>query len=234
MAVNARNLSHMTNIYRNFIKAREYMKKWEKYESGDKEGPPPQRDLSMEALVPALKHEVPVRVHIYYIPDMLTFVEMKKEFGFDLQFIHSVESYKIADLLAKHNVGCISLPLGTRYHMNPDQMRGIAVLHDAGVKVTLHTDHPVIHQKWQRLNASMAIRYGLSEEAALKSVTINPAEMAGVDDRIGSIEVGKDADLVVLDGPWFELKSRVKMVFVDGVLVGDRSEAVADSQEDSQ
>jgi imidazolonepropionase-like amidohydrolase len=223
MAVNARNLSHITDIYASFIKAREYVAKWQKYESGDKQGPPPKRDLAMEALARALKHEVPVRVHIYLVPDMLSFLEMKREFGFDLQFIHSVESYKIADQLAKANVACICLPLGTRYHETPDQLRGIAVLNNAGVKVALHTDHPVIHQKWLRLDAAMAIRYGLPEDAALRAVTINPAEMAGVADRVGSIEAGKDADLVVLNGPWFEPRSRVDLVYVDGILAFDRA-----------
>lgn len=223
MAVNARNLSHITDIYANFLKAREYLAKWQKYESGDKKGTPPKRDLAMQALARALKHEVPVRVHIYLVPDMLSFLEMKREFGFDLQFIHSVESYKIADQLAKANVACVCLPLGTRYHETPDQLRGIAVLNDAGVKVALHTDHPVIHEKWLRLNAAMAIRYGLPEDAALKAVTLNPAEMAGIADRVGSIETGKDADLVVLDGPWFEPRSRVDMVYLDGVLAFDRA-----------
>jgi imidazolonepropionase-like amidohydrolase len=232
MAVNARNLSHITDIYANFLKAREYLARHQKYEAGDKKGPPPKRDLALEALAAALKREVPVRVHIYLVPDMLSFLEMKREFGFDLQFIHSVESYKIADQLAAQNVACICLPLGTRYHETPDQLRGIAALHKAGVKVALHTDHPVIHEKWHRLNAAMAIRYGLPEDAALKAMTINPAEMAGVAGRIGSIEVGKDADLVVLNGPWFEPRSRVEMVFVDGTLAFDRVRQEKPAQED--
>jgi len=223
MAVNARNLSHITDIYGRFIKAREYLDQWRRYEDGGRTGSPPKRDLALEALARGLKHEVPIRVHIYLVPDMLSFLEMKREFGFELQFIHSVESYKIAAQLAQGGVDCICLPLGTRYHETPDQLHGITVLHNAGVRVALHTDHPVIHQKWQRLNASMAIRYGLPEDAALRAVTLNPAQMGGVADRIGSIEPGKDADLVVLDGPWFEPRSRVELVFVDGVLAFDRS-----------
>jgi len=227
MAVNARNLSHISDIYGNFVKAREYLSQWRQYQGGDRTGSPPKKDLALEALSRALRQEVPVRVHIYLVPDMLSFLEMKREFGFELQFIHSVESYKIAGQLAQNGVDCICLPLGTRYHETPDQLRGIAVLHNAGVRVALHTDHPVIHQKWQRLNAAMAIRYGLPEEAALRAVTINPAQMGGVADRIGSIEAGKDADLVVLDGPWFEPRSKVDMVFVDGVLAFDRTRAAS-------
>jgi len=234
MAVNARNLSHITNIYRNFLKAREYIQKWEKYEAGDKSGDPPIKDLAMEALARALKQEVPVRVHIYPVSDMLSFVEMKKEFGFDLQFIHSVESYKIADKLAENDVGCICLPLGTRYHVTADQMRGIAVLHNAGVKVALHTDHPVIHEKWHRINGAMAIRYGLPKDAALRALTINAAEMAGVSGRVGTLERGKDADIVLLDGPWYELSTRVEKVFVDGILAFDRAITEDAMQEDER
>jgi len=93
------------------------------------------------------------------------------------------------------------------------------------VKIAFHTDYPVSQQKWLRLCAILSMRYGLPEEAALKALTINPAELAMVSNRVGSIEKGKDADLVVLNGPWYELRSRVDMVFVDGVLAYDRSEA---------
>jgi imidazolonepropionase-like amidohydrolase len=97
-------------------------------------------------------------------------------------------------------------------------------MHKAGVKLAMHSDHPVSPQKWFRINASMAIRYGLPKEEALKAVTINPAEMAKVDDRVGSIAKGKDADLIVLDGPWYEATTPVDMVFVDGVLAYDRQQ----------
>jgi imidazolonepropionase-like amidohydrolase len=104
-----------------------------------------------------------------------------------------------------------------------DILRGNVILHEAGVKIAMHTDHPVTQQKWLRLSAAISMRYGLPEDAALKAITINPAEMAAVSDRVGSIESGKDADLVVLDGPWYEVGTRVEMVFVDGVLAYDRT-----------
>jgi len=110
-----------------------------------------------------------------------------------------------------------------RIPLGEDLMRGNAILEKAGVKIALHTDHPVTQEKWLRLCAVMSMRYGLSEEAALKSITINPAELAMIDSRVGSIETGKDADLVVLNGPWQELQSRVDQVFVDGVLAYDRA-----------
>jgi imidazolonepropionase-like amidohydrolase len=100
---------------------------------------------------------------------------------------------------------------------------GVRALYDAGVKVCLHTDHPVIHEKLMRNNAGLVIRYGVPEEAALQMVTLNPAVSSKVADRIGSLEPGKDADLVVLDGTWFEPRTRVDMVFVDGILAYGRA-----------
>ncbi|MFH1575179.1 MAG: amidohydrolase family protein, partial [Acidobacteriota bacterium] len=109
-----------------------------------------------------------------------------------------------------------------------------AILEKAGVRVSLHTDHPVVHQKTQRINAGMAIRYGVPEEAALRMVTINPAVSSKIERRVGSIEKGKDADLVVLNGTWYEPKTRVEMVFVDGALVYDRKTDETASQENRQ
>ncbi len=222
MAINARSLSHIPNIRMKLIKAQEYMEKWEKYEQGDKKGPAPDRDLSLEALVPVLKGEEKLRCHIHVANDMMTFLKLKDEFGFDLTFIHTTEAYKVADEIAKRKVRVITLPLATRIGVTEDIMFGNKKLYDAGVKVALHTDHPVVHQRCLRINAAMAIRYGVPEDAALQMVTINPAVSSKIADRVGSIAVGKDADLVVLNGTWYEPSSRVDMVFVDGILAYDR------------
>ncbi len=218
MAFNSRSFSHLTNIRSAFIQAQEYMEKWDKWESGDKKGSPPKRDLKLETLSQAIKGEKLVRAHIYTPMDMMTLMKIKDDFGFDLNFIHSVEAWKIADEVAKHNVGCILMPLAMYTGGNEDQLRGTVKLYEAGVRIAMHTDHPVAQQKWLRLGAGLTMRYGLPEEAALKSLTIFPAEMGRVDKRIGSIEVGKDADIVVFNGPWYEFSSRIEHVFVDGVL----------------
>ncbi|MFC2165305.1 amidohydrolase family protein [Acidobacteriota bacterium] len=223
MAINARNLSHIPNIRMKLIKAQEYMEKLEKYEQGDKKNPAPDRDLSLEALVPVLKGEEKLRVHIHFANDMMTFLKLKDEFGFDVTFIHSSESYKVADEIAKRKVPVINLPLATRIAISDQMMFGIKKLYDAGVKVALHTDHPVVHQRCLRINAAMAIRYGVPEDAALQMVTINPAVSSKIADRVGSIAVGKDADLVILNGTWYEPSTRVDMVLVDGILAYDRA-----------
>jgi len=223
MAVNARNMSHIPTIRSMFLKAREYMAQWDKYEAGDREGPEPKRDLRLEALVPVLRGEEKVRCHIHYANDIISFLQLKDEFGFDLTFIHSSEAYKVAEEVAQRNVPVITLPLATRIGLSEDLLFGNTQLYEAGVMVILHTDHPVVHEKLLRLNAALAIRYGMPEEYALRAVTINPAISSRIDDRVGSIEVGKDADLVVLDGVWYEPSTRVDMVFVDGVRAYDRS-----------
>ena len=223
MAVNANNMSHIPAIRSTFLEAQEYMEKWDEYEAGDKEGSPPRRDLRLEAVVPVLRGEEMVRCHIHYANDIISFLKLKDEFGFDLTFIHTSEAWKVADEIARRNVPVIVLPLGTRIGISEDMLRGIARLHEAGVMVSLHTDHPVVHQKLLRINAGMVIKYGMPEDEALKTVTINPATSSRIDDRVGSIEVGKDADLVVLDGVWYEPSTRVDMVFVDGVQAYDRS-----------
>ncbi|MFC2165307.1 amidohydrolase family protein [Acidobacteriota bacterium] len=232
MAINGINLSHIPTIHSNFLKAREYLEKWKKYESGDKKGPPPPRDLAMEALAKALKGEEVVRVHIMWANDIMSFLKLKDEFGFELQFIHAPEAWKVADEIAKRNVPVICMPIELAINVPESLLRGIVTLHKAGVKLAMHSDHPVSPQKWFRINASMAIRYGLPKEEALKAVTINPAEMAKVDDRVGSIAKGKDADLIVLDGPWYEATTPVDLVFVDGVIAYDRQQDKKLSEED--
>jgi imidazolonepropionase-like amidohydrolase len=223
MAVNANNLTYIPLIRSHFLRAREYLDARERYESGGGGGVPPERDLRLEALSKALTGEEMVRVHIGYANDILSLLRLKDEFGFDLVFIHSNEAYKVADEIARRNVGCITMPLAFAYGVSDDQMRGNVVLHDAGVKVSLHTDYRVTQQKWLLLSAALSIRYGLPEDVALKAITIHPAELSRIDNRVGSIEPGKDADFVVLDGTWYELVTNVDMVFVDGVLAYDRA-----------
>ncbi len=221
MAVNGVNLSHIPTIQANFLKAREYLKKWERYEAEADKASPPERDLSLEALAKVLKGEEVLRVHVIWANDIISFLKMKDEFGFELQFIHAPEAWKVAEEIAKRKVGVICMPIILSINLPEDLLKGIVTLQRSGVKIAMHSDYPVAPEKWFRLNASLAIRYGLEKEEALKAITINPAEMAKVDTRVGSIEVGKDADLVVLNGPWYEISSTVEKVFVDGILAYD-------------
>jgi imidazolonepropionase-like amidohydrolase len=117
----------------------------------------------------------------------------------------------------------VVLPLGPRIGVTDDAMAGPYVLWKAGVKLALHTDAPVIDEKWLRLCAALVMRYGIPEEEALKMVTLNAAQIARVSDRVGSLEVGKDADVVIFNGPWYEPKSRVDIVVGNGKVIYERA-----------
>jgi imidazolonepropionase-like amidohydrolase len=206
-----------------FIRGREYMDGQKRWEAGDKKGAPPARDLGMETIARVLRREEYVRAHVHTAADIMAVLKLKDEFGFDLAIHHATEAYKVAPEIVKRNVGVVGMPLFVRIGMKEEVMRSPYTLWKAGALYAFHTDDPVVASKWLRYCAAMGMRYGLPEDEALKGVTINAAKIARVADRVGSIETGKDADLVVLDGPWFEPKTRVDRVYVDGVLAYDRA-----------
>ncbi len=211
------------NLRQYLIKTQEYMAAAKKWEDGGKSGTPPARDLGYEAMAEVLAKRLRVRAHVHAATDVMTLLRLKDEFGFDLTLHHSTEAYKVAPEIAKRGVSAVVLPLGPRIGVTDDAMAGPATLWKAGVKIALHTDHPVINQKWLRLCAALAMRYGLPEDEALKAITINTAQIARVADRVGSLEMGKDADFVIFNGAWYEPSTRVDMVFGDGQVVYDRS-----------
>lgn len=211
------------NLRQYLIKTQEYMASWKKWEEGDKKGTAPARDLGYEAMAEVLEKKQRVRAHVHSATDIMTLLRLKDEFGFDLALHHSTEAYKVAPEIAKRGVSAVVLPLGPRIGVTEEAMEGPYILWKAGVRIAMHTDHPVIDEKWLRLCGALAMRYGLPEEEALKALTINPAIIARVSERVGSLEPGKDADFVVMNGPWYEGSTRVDMVFGNGELLYDRS-----------
>ncbi len=211
------------NLRQYLIKTQEYLAAKKKWEDGDHKAAPPARDLGYEAMADVLEHRTYVRAHVHSATDVMTLLRLKDEFGFDLALHHSTEAYKVASEVAKRGVSAVVLPLGDRIGITDDAMRGPYILWKAGVLIAMHTDAPVISQKWLRLCAALAMRYGIPDEEALKTITINAAQIARVSDRVGSLVIGKDADLVVFNGPWYEPKSRVDMVVGDGRVIYDRA-----------
>jgi imidazolonepropionase-like amidohydrolase len=212
------------NLRQYLIRTQEYMATLKRWEEGGRQGTPPARDLGYEAMSEVLTGKVRVRAHVHSATDVMTLLHLKDEFGFRLTLHHSTDAYKVAGEVAKRGVSAVVMPLGPRIGVTEEAMRGPYELWKAGVKIAMHTDHPVINQKWLRLCAGLAMRYGLPEEEALKAVTINVAEMQGVDARVGSIVVGKDADFVVMDGPWYEPQTRIDLVFGNGAIIYNRAE----------
>ena len=184
-------------------------------------------DLKMEALGKILTQEIPAHIHAHRADDIMTAIRLAKEFDLDLILIHATEGYKIADILAEEGVPCIPGPVlisRMKYELRELSTKNAAVLSKAGVKVAIQTDQfsAVRHI---RLDAAVAINEGMSDDEALRAITLTPAEMLRVDDRVGSLAVGKDADLVVLSAHPFDVAhSRVERVLIEGEIVFEKSE----------
>lgn len=179
----------------------------------------PDRDLRMDILVRVLKGELPLRAHAHRADDIMTAIRIADEFKVRLVVEHCTEGYKIADELAKRNIPAITGPLLTTRSKVELQHRTHAnagILNRAGVKVAIMTDHPVIPVNYLSLSAALAVKAGMDEREALKAITIYAAEIIGLGDRLGSIDPGKDADILILNGPPLELKTRVEQVIIDG------------------
>ena len=206
-----------------FIKAIEYDKKIKDWEKNKKEIPRPERDLALEAFAEVLSGKDRIRSHVHSAHDILSILRLKDEFNFDLTLHHSTEAYKVPEEIAKRNVKVVGMPLFARIGISDSVMYTGKIMNDHGVLFAFHTDDPVVSSKWQRGNAGMGIRYGMTEQAALEAITINPALIANVSDRVGSLKKGKDADFVIIDGRWYEPKSRIVKVYINGMEVFDRS-----------
>jgi len=184
-------------------------------------------DLKLEALGKILTQEIPAHIHAHRADDIMTAIRLAKEFDLDLILIHATEGYKIADILAEEGVPCIPGPVlisRMKYELRELCSKNAAVLSKAGVKVAIQTDE-FSAVRYIRLNAAVAINEGMSDDEALRAITLTPAEMLRVDDRVGSIAVGKDADLVVLSAHPFDVAhSRVERVLIEGEVVFAKSE----------
>jgi imidazolonepropionase-like amidohydrolase len=194
--------------------------KYEKKKESDPDAAPPKRDLKNEAMLMVLNREIPVHIHCSRIDDILTAVRLGDEFDFHkLSLGHGDESWKIADLLAEKGVIVVVGPGMIVYDDNNKLVNLAKVLVDAGVEINIMTDADVVQQEFLRYQAATAVRYGLDPQEALKAITLNPAKLIGAEDRIGSLEAGKDADLVIFSGDPFDIGTRVCRVFINGITV---------------
>ncbi len=214
------------------VDAQNYLEKWRRYEADladyqakieaegeDAEEPkPPERDLKLEALGKVLRREMKARVHAHRADDMLTAIRIAEEFDLDLTLEHATEGYKIADILADKGIPVTAGPIlfsRMKYELKDMTPRNPGLMAKAGVKVAIQTDE-MSAVKYLPINAALAVREGMPEEEALKAITINPAEIIGVADQVGSLEVGKDADLVIFSGHPFDYRTVTELVLVDG------------------
>ena len=208
-------------IRENLSKALEYMDKQNKADE-DPDTDMPDFDAKLEALVPVLKGELPVHCHAHRADDIATAVRIAKEFGLRLVVVHGTEAYLISDLLAQEGIPVITGPCLTdrcKPELAGQSQENPVLLSKAGVKVAICTDHPETPIQYLPLCAAMAVRAGMDEEEALASITINPAVIAGIADRVGSLTPGKDADIVLSTGHPLDWKSKVERVYIGGVQV---------------
>lgn len=176
-----------------------------------------------EPLRRVLRGEMPLMLHVHRADDILTALRVKQEFGFDLILQHGTEALKVADQLMASKVPVCLGPLlinRAKVELKDVSFKNARLLVERGVKISLVTDHPVIPIEHLRVCAALAVREGLDEMAALKALTLWPAEILNTDHELGSISVGKKADLVIYNGHPLDFRSRVEKVMVDGRMWG--------------
>jgi imidazolonepropionase-like amidohydrolase len=225
------------------LDAQNYLEKRERYaadldayqakvEAGDVEAKPPkmvERDLGLEALGKVLRREMKARVHAHRADDMLTAIRIAEEFSLDLTLEHATEGYKIADILAAKGIPVTVGPIlfsRVKFELKGMTPKNPGRMAKAGVKVAIQTDETSA-VKYLTINAALAVREGMPEEDALKAITIHAAEIIGVEERVGSLEVGKDADIVVFGGHPFDYQTVAELVLVDGQIAFLRGEEPA-------
>lgn len=199
-----------------FMKVQDYMEK--KRRAIEKDGVFLDRDPKMEVGELVLKGEIPARIHAHRAQDIATAVRIAKEFNFKLVIEHGTEAYKIADYLAENNVPVVVGPFGFRTKIETKDLTydNVRILNEKGVLTAIMVDHPVHHLEFANMHAALAMKYGAKKEDILKMLTINPAKILGIDDKVGSIEPGKDADVVIWSDDPFLPHARVEKTFIEG------------------
>jgi imidazolonepropionase-like amidohydrolase len=216
-----------------FVEAREYQRQWRDYEAARKArrpAIPPRRDLKLETLAEILDGKRLVHAHSYRADEILQLVRLAEEFNFKIAtFQHVLEGYKVADEIARHGAGASTFSDWWAYKVEAYDAipYNAALMTERGVVVSINSDS---REEMRHLNqeAAKAVKYGgLSETEALKLVTLNPARQLGVADRVGSIDVGKDADLVIYTNHPLSVFSRVEQTLIDGQVYFDRQADLA-------
>lgn len=209
-----------------YVRAQEYRDGLERAAASDDAEPPP-RDLQMEALLEALRGERIVQHHTHRHNDIATVLRLAEEFGFRVVIQHGSESWKLTDELAAAGVPVsltfVDSPGGKEETMDWS-MRNGAILEAAGVDVGFNTDDWITDSRLLFRAAALSVRYGMSREKALEGLTLAPARMLGLEERIGSLEAGKDADLIVLSDDPLSVYTHVEETWVEGVQIFDRSD----------
>lgn len=202
-------------IRENLRKAQEYRMK-QQLAQEDPDFDAPDFDMKLEALVPVLNREIQAHFHAHRLDDIFTAIRIAKEFDLDYVIIHGTEAYLAPDIMAQEQARVVTGPNlldRCKPELRNMSFSGPVVLTHHGVLCSICTDHPETPLQYLPLCAAMAMRSGLTRQEALAAITIQPARIAGLDKQIGSLEVGKDADLVLATGDPLELETRIEGVY---------------------
>jgi imidazolonepropionase-like amidohydrolase len=213
-----------------FQQAREYMREWDEYAAAKERGgdpAPPRRDLKLEAIADILRGKLLVHSHCYRADEILMLMNVADEFGWKvLAFQHVLEGYKVAKEIAAHGAGGSTFSDWWAYKIEAyDAIPGnAAIMHHKGVVTSVNSDSADLARRLYQ-EAAKTIKYGgLTDEEALRFITLNPAKQLKMDHRIGSIDVGKDGDLAIFNANPFSIYARVEMTLIEGEVYFDRKE----------
>jgi imidazolonepropionase-like amidohydrolase len=202
-----------------FVEASNYLARQDSENHFSERNGPTPRDLKLEALGRVLRREIPWRQHCHRADDIATAMRLAQEFGYELVIDHGTEAYLLADKIAAAGIPVVIGPLLTsrsKVELRNRSMANPGRLAAAGVTIAITTDHPVVPVHFLIHQATLAVKEGLDPVTALRAVTVNPARVIGVADRLGSLTVGKDADLVIWSGDPLDVMSRAEVAYIAG------------------
>ena len=211
-------------IREGLTKAKRYLADIDAYEIDKENNDMPEFDLKNHALIPLLRREISAHFHCHRADDMFTAVRIAKEFDLKLVLVHATEGHLIADILGTEKLSAISGPVicdRCKPEMKGLELKNTAELIKNGVKTSICTDHPVIPIQYLPASAAMAVKGGLDSDSALEAITINAAEIAGIDETTGSIAVGKDADLQLYCGNPLDIMNDPELVMINGKVLNN-------------
>lgn len=202
------------------FKTKEYAAK--KEAAGDDVSKLPAFDMKLEAMIPVIRKEIPLKAHAHRADDILTSIRIAKEFDLHMTLDHCTEGHLIIKQVVDSGFDAIvgpALTHKTKFELKNLTFATAGILSKAGMCVAINTDSPVVPQEYLPICAGLARKSGMDAFEALKAITINPAKILGVDDRIGSLRVGKDADLVMTEGDPLDTSGVIMMMMIDGKIV---------------
>ncbi len=203
------------------FKAKDYHKKYNAYINKEEDAKEPTFDMKLHSLMRVFDGMI-VKIHAHRADDIMTAIRIAKEFGLNATVDHATEAYLIPKQVKESGTNLIigpTLGMASKYELVNKSFKSAKVLEDNDILFAIMTDHPIITLDTTLVQAALFVKEGLSEQRALEALTITSAKLNGIEDRVGSLEVGKDADIVIWDGPLFDIMTNTKIVIIDGKVV---------------